>query len=142
MRQARAYIDHPLSPQGVGSGVILGHRASSRAGPRPCAPSSFTALARRPWRLTYDRVSCQCLWVSSLEQIGMCSCPHEDDALHRSSTFEPVNQEEIPANVAFSMIGPVAGQRVIQPLRPQRTIVGDEQQHHLFESLHIEAAGA
>lgn len=48
-----------------------------------------------------------------------------------------VNQEEIPTYVTFSMVGPFALEGVIQPLRAQWRVVGDQEQHGLLEVVHV-----
>ena len=51
-----------------------------------------------------------------------------------------INQQKVSADVTFAIVGPFAFQRVIKPLRPERGIVCNQQQHHIFESYHIVAA--
>ena len=41
------------------------------------------------------------------------------------------------ADVALAVIGPVTFERMVQPLGPQRRIVGDEQQHRLLQPLAV-----
>jgi len=76
----------------------------------------------------------QNLWMSSLdfdspllEQICVRSCPDKNDSLSGAPACETVNQKEVSADVAFPVICPVAGQWMIQPLRFQWAIVGNEQ---------------
>jgi hypothetical protein len=46
--------------------------------------------------------------------VSMGTSAHETDGL----VIKLVDQQEIPADVAFAVIGPLAFQRVIQPFRP------------------------
>ena len=66
----------------------------------------------------------------------MRSCPHEVDCV----AFELVDQQEVATDVAFAMVGPVAFEGVVEPFGTQRALVGDEQQHRLFQPLHVVAA--
>lgn len=53
-----------------------------------------------------------------------------------------VDQEKIAADMAFAMVGPRALERVIFPLRWQRTVIRDQQKHDVLQPAHIVAAGA
>lgn len=66
---------------------------------------------------------------SIAEQLGMGSGAHEIDlvALHL------IDQQEVTADMAFPVIGPVALQGVVQPFGAKGRIVGNEQQHRLLE---------
>ena len=67
--------------------------------------------------------------LSLLKQVSVCARSYEDDGI----TFKLVNQQEVATNMAFTVVGPFTLQSMIQPLWPQRRIVGDEQQHRLFQ---------
>ena len=75
------------------------------------------------------------------EQLRVRAGAHKDDLLVRSAAFQAIDQQEVAADVAFAMIGPVTGERMIAPLGPERAVIGDQQQHCLLELLQIEAAG-
>jgi len=76
--------------------------------------------------------------LSILEQIGVRPRAYEDDGI----TLEPVDQQEITANVAFAMVSPVAFEWMVQPFGTQRRIVGNEQQYGHFQPIHVVPAGA
>ena len=65
----------------------------------------------------------------------------ENHHLVLAFAIKAIDQEEIAANMAFPVVGPVAFQWVVQSLRPQGLVVGDQEQHDLFELLHVVAAG-
>lgn len=64
--------------------------------------------------------------------------PHEVNRI----SFKLVNQQEVAANVAFPVVGPIAFERVIQPLSAKWAIVGNQEQHRLLELPHVVAPGA
>lgn len=70
----------------------------------------------------------------------MAARAHEDDLLASATALQPVDQQEVAADVAFAMVSPFAGKGVVQPLRPERRIIGDQQQHRLFQAFHVEPA--
>src|SRR5487761_2140429 len=72
-----------------------------------------------------------------LEQIGMRPSADEDDCFVGRLPIKPIDQQKITANVALAMRGPVASQSMIEPLRTQRSVNGDEQEHRLFEPAHV-----
>ena len=75
---------------------------------------------------------------SPTKKLRMRSRPHEVDRV----PLQLVNQQEVAANVAFPVVGPVAFERVILPLSAKRAIVGDQEQHRLLELPHVVAPGA
>jgi len=74
-------------------------------------------------------------------QVRVRARAHESDDFVQCLAIEAIDQEEIAANVAFAMSRPRAGQSVIQPLRSQRAVIGDEQYHPFLETLQVEASG-
>lgn len=52
-----------------------------------------------------------------------------------------VDQQKVTANVTFPVVGPIALERVIQPFRAERCVVGNQQQHRCFEPFHVVAPG-
>lgn len=63
----------------------------------------------------------------------MGSRPDED----HSVVLDPIDQQKIAADVAFSVAGPVADQFMIPPFRRHWACVGDKQQHRLFQVVHV-----
>lgn len=63
-----------------------------------------------------------------LEKLRMRARSYKDDG----ATFQPVDQQEVAADVAFAVVHPAAFERVIQPFRAQRRIVANEQQHRFL----------
>jgi len=57
----------------------------------------------------------------------MATGADKDDFLIRATAIKPVNQQEVAADMTFTMIYPVTNQSMIQPFRPKRLVVGDEQ---------------
>ena len=77
----------------------------------------------------------QCLF---LEQTGIGARAHEVDGV----AFQLVDQQEVAADVAFTVIGPIPFDRVVQPLGSKGRVVGDQQQHCLLEPVQVVAARA
>ena len=94
---------------------------------------SHASLARSP--RGYRQVVPSTLF---LEQFRMRPCTHENDCV----AIKPVDQQEITADVALAVIRPVALERVIQPLGPQRSIVANEQQHCSLQAIQVVPARA
>lgn len=71
----------------------------------------------------------------------MCSTANE----HHHATFagivEGVDQQEVAADVAIAMPGPIASQGVVQPFGSERSVIGDKQCHRLFQPVHVVPAG-
>ena len=63
---------------------------------------------------------------------------HECNKLIGCLAVEPIDQEEIAADVTLAMTRPFAGQGMIVPLGAQWPIVGNERYHHFFKSRQIE----
>lgn len=55
--------------------------------------------------------------------------------------FDLVDEQEIAANMAFTVIRPVSLQGVTLPFWSERCIVGDQQQHRLLQSAQIVTPG-
>lgn len=77
----------------------------------------------------------------SREQLGVRPAAHENDHAALARVSEPVDQQEVAADVALTMPSPVTRQRVVKPFRRQRLIVGDQQKHRLFQPGHVVPAG-
>ena len=67
------------------------------------------------------------------EQLGVRPAAHENDQAAFARVVERVDQEEVAADVALTMAYPVTRQRMIEPFRRQRPVVGDQQRHGLFQ---------
>jgi hypothetical protein len=48
-----------------------------------------------------------------------------------------VSKQEVTANMAFPIAIPIAHEWMVLPFWPERTIIGNQQQHHLFELMHV-----
>ena len=59
----------------------------------------------------------------------MRTCAHKVDLV----LVNLVNQQKVAADVALSMVGPIAFQAVIQPLGAKGRIIGDQHHHRFFE---------
>lgn len=66
---------------------------------------------------------------------------HEHHQALLGGVVEPIDQEKVAAGVALPVTAPVASERVIQPFRPKRTVIGDQVHHGLLEPAHVVAAG-
>jgi hypothetical protein len=55
--------------------------------------------------------------------------------------IETVDEQEISADVALSMVGPLALQWVVPPLRSEGRVIGNERQHRLFEAMQVIPTG-
>jgi len=77
---------------------------------------------------------------TSLEQLGMAARSDKDDLLVGAAAIQPVDQQEVTANVALAMVDPIPRKGVVKPFRPKWSIVGHEQHHRLLELLHVVAA--
>ena len=75
---------------------------------------------------------------SPAKKLRMRSSPHEVNRV----PFNLINQQKVAADVAFPVVGPIAFERVVQPLSAQRAIVGNQQQHRLLELPHVVVPGA
>lgn len=76
------------------------------------------------------------------KQLGMSTGTHENYLAWFAVINELVGQQEIAADVTFAVADPVAtGQRMVLPFRPERAIVGNQQQHGFLEPVHVEPAG-
>src|SRR5487761_2626094 len=74
------------------------------------------------------------------EQVGMRTGAHEDDLLVRTATLQLVNEQKVATDVTLTVVGPVADECLIKPLRPERRVVRDQRQHDFLQALHVEAA--
>lgn len=75
-----------------------------------------------------------------LEQIRMGARTHEDHNFDLRAVVDLVGQQEVAADVTFSVPGPITFQRMIEPFGAKWCIVGDEEQHRLFEAMHVVSA--
>lgn len=73
-----------------------------------------------------------------LKQLRMGTRPHEDQGV----ALQPINQQEIAADVAFAMVRSGALERMIQPFGTKGTLVGNQQQHGFFQTLEVVTARA
>ena len=67
----------------------------------------------------------------------MSPTAHENDQAALARVVERVDQQKVPADVALAMACPVTCQRVVEPFRRQRPVVGDQQCHGLFQPGHV-----
>ena len=74
----------------------------------------------------------------------MCTGTHENDQAGLAGTGirEPVRQKKIAANMTFSVAAPLTAKSVVKPFRTKGMITGYQQQHRLFEAMHIVPAGS
>src|SRR6218665_3417102 len=77
---------------------------------------------------------------SSLEQIGMRASTHEHNRSMLCVFIELVRLHKMTAEMAIPVSPPVTAQSGIAPSRPERSVVGDQQQHRLLEPVHVMAA--
>ena len=77
----------------------------------------------------------------SFKEIGMCARSNKRDRRVGVAASRAIYQKEVTSDMTRAMVGPLALERVIQPLRPQRRIVGDEQQHDFLQPTHVVSAG-
>jgi hypothetical protein len=85
------------------------------------------------------RANCNRKTAKSLvEQLSVCACPHKVDGI----SIKLIDQQEITADMAFSVIDPLAFEWVIKPFGAKRRIAGYQQHHGLLESMHVVAARA
>ena len=85
--------------------------------------NSRTVLRREGRSLKSAEKSGQGDSRSLFEHVRVRSRPHKPD----HSTLNTIDQQQIAADVTFAMITPVALQWMIQPFRPERRIIGDQQ---------------
>ena len=79
--------------------------------------------------------------VSSLfEKIGMRSCAYKDNQGVPCTVVELIGRQKITSDRALAMPCPFATQRMIEPFRTHRRVIGDQQQHCLLEPVHVIAA--
>ena len=64
--------------------------------------------------------------MQSLKQLGMSPCTHKDDQAGFAAVIEFVGQQKITTDVTFPVSVPISFQWMIQPLRPERPIIGDQ----------------
>lgn len=65
---------------------------------------------------------------------------HEDDQALLAAVGEPVRQQKVAADMAFPMPIPVATHGMVEPFGPQRTVIGDQEQHGRLEPVHVVSA--
>ena len=64
----------------------------------------------------------------------MCPRSNERDRCVSVAASQAIDQKKVTPDMTLAMVGPIALERMIQPLGPQRRIVGNEQQHDLLQS--------
>lgn len=74
---------------------------------------------------------------SLLKQIRVRPGTDKHNDAWRLMIIDLVGQQEIAANVALAMPRPISIQGMIEPFRTQRTLISDEQEHSLFETMQI-----
>jgi len=77
---------------------------------------------------------------TSLEQLGMGACTYEDDLLVGAAAIQPVDQQEVTADMALAMVDSISRKGMVKPFRTKWSVVGHEQHHRLLELLHVVAA--
>src|SRR5690242_20613636 len=66
---------------------------------------------------------------------------HEDDrAALPGAIIGFIDEQEIAADMTFAVGRPIALERMVLPLRPERRVVRNEKQHALLQPVHIMAA--
>ena len=65
--------------------------------------------------------------LALLEQFGMSASANENDQAAGRRFREAIHEQEIPTDVAFPMPVPIALERMIEPFRAKRRVVGDQQ---------------
>ena len=70
----------------------------------------------------------------------MCASSNKRDRPVGVAASQPVDQKEVASDMALAMVGPLALERVIQPLWSQRRIVCDEQHHDFLQPSQVVAA--
>ncbi len=80
-------------------------------------------------------------FAGSREQLGVRPAAHKNDQAALARVVERVDQQEVAADVALAMACPVTRQRVVEPFRRQRPVVGDQKRHGLFQPIHVVPAG-
>ena len=74
----------------------------------------------------------------SFEKLGVgASADKVDGAARLRQIIDLIDQEEIPADMAFSVICPCALQSVIPPFGTEWGLVGDELEHDRLEPMHV-----
>ncbi|MBS1223291.1 MAG: hypothetical protein H6R23_2911 [Proteobacteria bacterium] len=74
-------------------------------------------------------------YADSLEQISVRPGVNEDDQVAGGRASQMVDQQKIPADMTFPTSLPRALQRMVEPFRAKRGVVGDQQQHGFFQPL-------
>lgn len=67
------------------------------------------------------------------KELRMGSGPDKDEFV----IIDAIDQQEVASDVAFTVPSPIAGKLMILPLRRYRAGIGDQQQHHLFQIVHV-----
>ena len=71
----------------------------------------------------------------------MCARPNKRGRRIGVAASQAIDQREVTSDMTLAMVCPLALERVTQPLRPQRRIVCDGQQHDLLHPSQVLAAG-
>ena len=66
---------------------------------------------------------------------------NENDNFRLGLVAYLVGEQEIAADVTFPVATPLAIQGMIQPFGAKRGIICDQQQHRLFQPMHVKAPG-
>ena len=131
------------SKEAMGSGLAITHRSLFQAGDR----ASRTCVIARPdpsacfQDLTLQPcAACFSLFSSALlfKEFGVRPRPNE----HDHAAVALIDQQEVPANMAFPVVRPLAPERVIPPLGRQGPIVGNDQEHDLLKAVQVISARA
>jgi len=77
----------------------------------------------------------------SLKQIGVRAGPYKHNQAMLCIVIEFVRQQKVAADMTFSMTFPIPTQWVIEPLWPERAVIGDQQEHGVFEPVHVVTTG-
>ena len=117
----------------MGSGLAITHRSLFQAGDR----ASRTCVIARP-----DPSACFhfSLFSSALlfKEFGVRPRPNE----HDHAAVALIDQQVVPANMAFPVVRPLAPERVIPPLGRQGPVVGNDQEHDLLKAVQVISARA
>lgn len=67
----------------------------------------------------------------------MGASTHEDHLSSLAVIIDRIDEQEIAADMAFAMAGPIAFQRMIALFRPERSVIGDQEKHRFLEPAHV-----
>lgn len=75
---------------------------------------------------------------SVFKEVGVGTGANKADVV----AFQSIDQQEITADMAFTVVCPVAFELVVQPFGSEWCIVGYQQQHEVFQTIEVVPAGA